>query len=322
MSAWLIGAGIGAALSGIQSANENAENKRAKRKYLEYLDKVKVSPLEEQKLLDSTGDVYMNQIMDTMNSSVGQGNLYNRDTAMALMKAKGLDARAGAISEQKKSIFNFNKDIDMKKAGVELSMPDRGLDFGAIAAGGIAGAQLGMGIESAIAENKYLDKIGDKIGEKSDKDIIGGAYNIPFNQDTGQFSFNIPATVPGISAPNSLAPSGLQPIGEDDIPEYSSEGADTRSKGKRTGYFGNKFNTNTSQEIQETSSTINESLLSINPGGFGWSNYLLREGPKQDEWWKGGKGYAPTQVKPWQLPKEIRGKGRYKSPNYSNFFDF
>lgn len=158
MAGWLIGAALGAGLSALQSAQANSDQKRAKRKYLQYLDKVKVNPLEEQKLLDATGDVYMGQTVDAMNSSVGQGNLLNRDTQMALIKAKGLGARASAQVQQKGKIFDFNKSIDLKKAEAEMAMPDQGLDFGAIAAGGLAGAQTGMGIESALQESKLLDE--------------------------------------------------------------------------------------------------------------------------------------------------------------------
>lgn len=179
MPAWLIGAGIGAGLSALQSAKANSDQKRAKRKYLEYLDKIKVNPLEEQKLLDSTGDVYLNQTVDAMNSSVGQGNLLNRDTMTAIIKAKGLAARAGAQAQQKQGIFDFNKKIDLQKANAELQMPDQSLDFGAIAAGGLAGAQVGMGIESAMEENELLNQQTEwwkRLGKNSKTAVQGTGY--------------------------------------------------------------------------------------------------------------------------------------------------
>lgn len=191
MPAWLLGTALGAGLSALQSAQANSDQKRAKRKYLEYLDKIKVNPLEEQKLLDSTGDVYLGQTVDAMNSSVGQGNLLNRDTQTALIKAKGLSARATAQAQQKQSIFDFNKNIDMKKAGAELQMPDQSLDFGAIAAGGLTGAQVGMGIESAMEENKYLEKLSNKF-------LGGDKAGLDYGKDFG-LNQVIPNTVKGIN---------------------------------------------------------------------------------------------------------------------------
>lgn len=189
---WLAGAALGAGLSAIQSANENADRKKQKRKYLEYLDKAKVDPLEEQKLLDSTSDVYMGQTMNALNSSVGQGNLYNRDTQMALIKAKALNARAGALTEQKRGIFDFNKKIDLQKAGAELQMPDQSLDFGAIAAGAMGGAQVGMGIESAIEENAYSEAMRNKFFGEGDKAGLDYGKDFGLNQV-------IPNTVKGIN---------------------------------------------------------------------------------------------------------------------------
>lgn len=203
MPAWLLGTALGAGLSALQSAQANSDQKRAKRKYLEYLDKIKVNPLEEQKLLDSTGDVYLGQTVDAMNSSVGQGNLLNRDTQTALIKAKGLSARATAQAQQKQSIFDFNKNIDMKKAGAELQMPDQSLDFGAIAAGGLTGAQVGMGIESAMEENELLSeqknwwkKLNNPVGSNTTTNNIGITSGANNGVSLGKgLNLNIPSDV-------------------------------------------------------------------------------------------------------------------------------
>lgn len=169
-------AGAGALLSAIQGFNKQSARKKQKQKYLEYLDKLKLSPIEKEIKIDQIGDYYLTGTMDALNSSIGQGNLLNKDAALSIIKSKMLGQRASAMADISNKLDEFNKNIDLNKAMAEIEMPDQPFDIGSIVSGGLIGAQLGLQIDSASKTQDLMDNYINSMNQQN--------QHVPLNENT------------------------------------------------------------------------------------------------------------------------------------------
>lgn len=141
----------------------NSQQRDALKKYQKKLIDLQYDPVEKAKAIDKVGDLYNTNMADAMNSSAfGLGRFSNANTAKAVSMSKMLGQRSGAIVEESRRIDDFNKNIDMKIAESELSMPQTDV-LGSLIEGGATGLQLGMSIGNYEAEQDWSKTLTEKL---------------------------------------------------------------------------------------------------------------------------------------------------------------
>jgi len=151
----------------------SSQQRDALKKYQKKLIDLQYDPVEKAKAIDKVGDVYNTNMADAMNSSAfGLGRFSNSNTAKSVSMSKMLGQRSGAIVEESRRIDNYNKQIEMKIAESELSMPQTDV-LGSLIEGGATGLQLGMSIGNYLDEQDWKTQIIDLLNKSQKKNNRG-----------------------------------------------------------------------------------------------------------------------------------------------------
>ncbi len=151
---------LGNLFSDLSASSQQAQ---ALKKYRKGLLDLQYDPVEKAKAIDKVGDLYNTNMADAMNSSAfGLGRFSNSNIAKSVSMSKMLGQRSGAIVEESRRIEDYNKNIDMKIAESELSMPQDDV-LGSLIECGATGLQLGMSIGNYETEQDWSKTLTEKL---------------------------------------------------------------------------------------------------------------------------------------------------------------
>ena len=164
------------------NASANAQRAGALDKYRKKLIEAQYDPVEKAKAIDRVGDLYNTNMANAMNSSAfGLGKYSNSNTAKAVSMSRMIGERSGAMVDEASKMEDYNKQIDLQIAGLELQQPVSD-PLGDLVQGGAAGVQLGMSIgnyQDQLLNNKEMRDFMKGLGGTGNTNKYGKYYKQP-----------------------------------------------------------------------------------------------------------------------------------------------